>query len=289
MLTVLFELFPMNRDNQPSDVPNENDSVIAAESTQDSDPPRTRNPWDDDDDHFPRTPIDPDRALTMRLLRPSVIALAVCTGVIFISAVASNNAIASSPLENASLAMHRFGMFGLLLSFFGILISYRLPGIAKSLDITDRRKQGNPNRQIKLVTVGLRRLFLMNVVIIAVVWLTAFSAMMIPMVLLQMAAIASLGLLGNLAILHRGLLQAYAIGTLLPLLVVLLNWQSMSMASFGALGMMSPQRNLSFFSGTFATLVTVALIAGLISAAFYTINAQLQQMQGPRPIDKELP
>lgn len=269
----------MDRDEQPMNVSPKVGSESTAEGSNAVTRSATPNPWDDDADHHSKTPDDPDRALTMRLLRPSVFALFISTGIIFLSAVASNNAVASSPLERASLAIHRIGMFGLLMSFVGILISYRLPAIARSLAGKLPDDHSTINRNLKLFSVGLRRLFMVNIIIICLVWLAAFSSMFVPLTIMQLTALGCLGVLGSLAILRRGLLQAYSIGVLFPLAVVLLNWQPMMMASFGAYGMMGQQRDIWMFTAMFASVLTVCLIAGLVSAAFYTFDAQLNALQ----------
>lgn len=253
----------MNRDDQPKDVPQRNDmSPDSVPPTR----PATRNPWEDDDEHQQTAPDDPDRALTMRLLRPSLIALVVCTGLIFLTAVASSTAPANSPMEQTALVLHRFGMFGMLVSFFGILISYRLPGIVKSMQNDQSPETSKGKRRKSSLLSGLRGLLIFNLILIVMTWLIEISSQIIPLSLLQLAALVSIGVLGNFAILHRGLLQAYAIGVLLPLAVVLINWQSMLVESFGVYNILAVQ-------------LTAVLIAGMISAALYTFNANVKAMR----------
>jgi len=291
--TSFFRSLAMNRDDRPIGFPQEKHSGATAESSSTAQTPSnsvpldaasTRNPWDDDDHLGSNVADDPDRALTMRLLRPSIISLAICTGVIFVTAAASSNAVANSPLEQTSLALHRLGMLGLLFSFFGILLSYRLPSISRSL-------RGNPSQAgenslaEKRSISGLRSLLLINVALIVVIWLIAFSGLMPLLNLLQLASLVSVGVLCSIALLHRGYLQAYAVGVLVPLVIISLNWQSILMESLGVYGMIS-QQDRWMLSGTFAALLTGALVAGLISAAIYLLNAKAKAMPlGARATD----
>jgi len=103
--------------------------------------------------------------------------------------------------------------------------------------------------------------------------------------LLQLASLVSVGVLCSIALLHRGYLQAYAVGVLVPLVIISLNWQSILMESLGVYGMIS-QQDRWMLSGTFAALLTGALVAGLISAAIYLLNAKAKAMPlGARATD----
>ncbi len=236
----------------------------------------TRNPWDDDHPDA-ATAVDPDDALTMRLLRPSVISLAVCTVVIFISAVASSNAIASSPLEQVSLAIHRLGMFGLLLSFLGILTSYRLPAISRFLQSdswrkSDRALNRNSHRS------GMQFLLMANVALIVASWLIAYSGIPLLLLLLRIASLISVGVLLGIVLVKRGILQAYAVGVLVALFLVSLN--SLLLATHSS----QPYRFNSvqyrwMISSAFAWHVTVALGLGLISATIYMMRARVKLRQ----------
>jgi len=281
----LFRSPAMNRDDRPTDVPQEKHSGPTAENSLVAPAPSnsvpldaasTRNPWDDDDHPGSNVADDPDRALTMRLLRPSIISLAICTGVIFVTAAASSNAVANSPLEQTSLALHRLGMLGLLFSFFGILLAYRLPSISRSLRGNPSQAGENSSTEKRSIS-GLRSLLLINVALIVVFWLFAFSGLMPLLNLLQLASLVSVGVLCSIALLHRGYFQAYAVGVLVPLVIISLNWQSMLMQSFGAYGMIS-QQDRWMLSGTFAALLTGALVAGLISAAIYVLSAKAKEL-----------
>lgn len=282
----------MNRDDRPTGFPQEKHSGATAETSSTAQTPSnsvpldaasTRNPWDDDDHLGSTVADDPDRALTMRLLRPSIVSLAICTGVIFVTAAASSNAVANSPLEQTSLALHRLGMLGLLFSFFGILLAYRLPSISRSLG--NPPQAGEDSSAGKRLVPGLRSLLLINVALIVVVWLIAFSGLMPLLNLLQWASLVSVGVLCSIALLHRGYMQAYAVGVLVPLVIISLNWQSILMESFGVYGMIS-QQDRWMLSGTFAALLTGALVAGLISAAIYLLNAKSMAMPlGTRATD----
>lgn len=231
----------------------------------------TRNPWDDDHPDA-NTPDDPDRVLTMRLLKPSLISLAACTVVVFLSAVASNNAVASSPLESGALAVHRLGMFGLLVSFLGILISYRLPHISRILQHNSFQVSESVLKRNRFSS-GVRFLLMANFTLVAAIWLIAYSGIPSLLNLLQISSLISAGVLCSVALLQRGYLQAYAVGVLLPLVIVSLNWQSLVMQMSYSYGFNSRQDQW-LISNAFALNLTGSLISGLISAAIYPFMAK---------------
>jgi hypothetical protein len=277
-----------NSSARPGTEPDDSESVSGGGLLDDSptsdhakESPASRNPWDDDDQSAAPQPDDPDRLLMMRLLKPSLIALAACTGVIFLSAVASNNAVPSSPLERTSLAIHRLGMLGLLISFFGILVSYRLPAISRLL--LSGEPDSNPKSRLANMTSGLSGLFALNVFVGVAMWLAALNWTTMPPALFQLIALISIGVLGNFAILHRGILQAHAIGALLPLAFVMLNSQStMMMVSMATYGMPSSMNPWSI-SQPFAVQMTCVLIAGTLSAAIYTLQKRVQHLRERTP------
>jgi len=278
-------LLAMNHDDQTHHVSTSADAESGRESaisdasllaTVAKQPQTSKSPWDDDDPSTPAAPDDPDRALTMRLLKPSLIALAVCTGVIFLSAVASNNAIRSSQLEQTSLAIHRLGMIGLLVSFFGILVSYRLPAVSRFLK--GAGAESAANERVERLTAALRWLFLSNLMVGAIIWMIAYSGALLPIAFSQLVALISVGVLGNLAIVHRGIFQAYAIGAILPLAIVMINTHSMMMASIISHGM---ARNTAgqMLAWPFAAQITCVLVAGVVSAAIFALNEKAKQVR----------
>lgn len=254
----------MPTDERSPGVPQTNDTDDRPKRTE----PAVRNPWDDDKPDT-ETPADPDRELTMRLLRPSLIALAACTGVIFLSAVASNNAVANSPLERASLAIHRLGMFGLLVSFFGILISYRLPFILRILQ-SDSSQPGEHVLKNNRFPSGVRSFLLANAVLVGMIWVVAYLGGPWLMSMLQHASLIAAGVLCSITLNQRGYLQAYSIGSLVPLLIISLQWQTLVMQASYTYGFSSPQDQW-LISSTIALHLSGAVVSGLISAVVYAV------------------
>jgi hypothetical protein len=244
--------------------------------------PWADSPWADDD-----AATAPQRAVgqwtaSAAVLRPSVGLLIASTVVIFLSAVASSNAAPNSDMERVALGVHRIGMVAMLAGFVGILLAYRLPAASAMLQAKREDRIAAESKQ-PLLTADLRFLLLACGLLIAWVWSVTWvqSALLHQLTFWVLLVLA--GLLANMTLLHRGTIRAFAVGTLVTLVLVLLTWRSLMagfMTNWAAVGLGSNNYNMLFISMSIE--VTLSLLSGLICAGYYNLVMRVRgRADGP--------
>lgn len=226
-------------------------------------------PWDDDDPPAPAEEAG-HSPFFRQLRQTSLMLLIVSTAVMFLAAIASNNAVPSSVQERIALGVHRISMFAMLLGFLGILLALRLPMLSAYL--SDRREQRSATG-IPPTTLSpeLQGLLLASAVWLGLVWSAAFYGGAWLILITNWLLIITAALLVNMIILHTGTLRAFAAGMLLGLLLILLTWRNLNtIALLNGGGILTgPGRSAqTWVSKAFGIEITVSVVAGLISA-FY--------------------
>lgn len=236
-------------------------------------------PWDDDD---PATsqPDGGGSPASRGVLRASLILLIVSTAVMFLAAVASNNAVPSSTNERIALAVHRASMFAMLLSFVGILFAYRLPMLAAYLSAKREQRAASGTKQ-SLLTAELSGLLLASAVLLAWVWGSILFGFPLLHLITYWLLFVIAAMLANMILLHTGALRSFAIGMLLSLLLILFTWRSIgTMLIFaggrfgGGLGFSGSDENRLFI--VFGVEITMSVAAGLVCACYYEFVAKLR-------------
>ncbi len=236
-----------------------------------TEPPRVPDPWAgtpwaEDESSGAGEDVKEGASNAVRaILRPSVILLIASAIVMFLSAVGSSNAPASSFLEHASSFLHRASMIAMLVAFIGILVAYRLPMLSASLENSGikrhRRRWLSSEVQILLLASGL---------VLVWVWGTAWTGYAILTQVNFAVLYVIAGLLANMAILHNGTVRSFAIGVLGTILLVSYQFNSIVMAfvmgGFSGMGRRGDFRGLSI---GFAIAVTLAIVSGLVCAFYH--------------------
>ncbi len=235
-------------------------------------------PWDDDDP--PATQGATDASPVSRtMLRASLTLLIVSTAVMFLAAVASNNAIPSSAAERIALTIHRASMIAMLLAFFGILFAYRLPMLSAYLQAKREQQAAGKSKQ-SVLSAEIKMLLMASALLMAWVWGTVLLGFAVLHLITYWLLVVIAAVLANMIVLHKGTLRSFAVGMLMSLLLILLTWRSMGTmlifngAGFGRFGFGGPSESWLFV--IFGLEITVSVAAGLVCAFYYGFLAKMR-------------
>lgn len=203
------------------------------------------------------------------LMRVGVIGVIASTIVMFLAAIAANNASPNSPAEMVASITHRVAMVAMLVAFCAILLSYRIAYLKNVLI-----SPAGPRRPYP----GYRILAAVNCAVIGLVWLglRGLSPVAGPTggtVILFLSIVYS-GLLVTMVIWHNNYLKAYAVGALTAWAVMILT---------------SPRGiilGLSFPAWQTLLPIAMASLTGLVCAGYVKLLEYANRPQPFRPHEK---
>jgi hypothetical protein len=196
------------------------------------------------------------------MLRISVIIAALAFGAVFVFSLLGNGAQFNSTMQQVCYGVSNISAMIMLAACCGILFAYRLPHIdpeqLRNGALTARGWMSNNFT----VLVGL------NLIAILMMWASVFFLSglfgVYFVLLLGFAMLCLAGLAATMALIHRGYLQAYGVG-LLAILFMLLNGSIPMMMMFGPGG---GRGGFAGYSIGIATMLTIAPLVGLVCAGY---------------------
>ncbi|MDX1925765.1 MAG: hypothetical protein SFV81_04565 [Pirellulaceae bacterium] len=222
----------------------------------------------DDFEFGAATPINDSRTRAHKpLLRISVIVAALSFGAVFVFSLLGNNAPFNSTMQQVCYGVSNVSAMIMLAACCGILFAYRLPHLdpAQIRNGALAASGWMSNRFIVLVGV--------NIIGILMIWASVFFLsglfgvyFAVP---LGFALLCLTGLAATMAIIHRGYLRGYAVGTL-AVLIMLINGNLPMMLMFGG-GFGGGMGGVAGFSVGIAGMLTIAPLIGLVCAGYVAL------------------
>ncbi len=213
-------------------------------------------------------PIDDSRTRAHKpLLRISVIIAAAAFASVFVFSLIENGAQFNSPMQQLCNGIKNVSAVVMLMACCGVLFAYRLPHI----DPVQLRNGALATRGWLSNRFAL--LIVINLMAILMMWLSVFFLaglvgvyFAIP---LGFVIVCLVGLVATMAVVHKGYLRGYAVGTLAVLLLIMNG--GLGMFFMFIPGFRGGTGGVAGYSIAIATLLTIAPLVGLVCAGYVAV------------------